>query len=586
MTAAMVVFAFLGPIAAGWLVVKRLWPEVRPGLRFGLCAPIGLSLAGTTYFFALVLSDSSHVALIASEAVLGCAIFASFWKRPRPKPNTSQGASGLLYVCSAAIMIVLASAAFVFALDSVRHGISDALVIWNLRARLIATAPEAPLSALFDNAFSGLHPDYPLLVPALIARGWMYTGNDVDTVPMALATLFTLSTVVIVVTGLREVAARNQAWIAGCILLGTPFLLRHGASQYADIVECCFITTAIMLYCIYDDAEEKPVQLPVLAGFAAAAAACTKNEGVLFALVLFASRVLAGIVRRSRADSQTELLRFVGGASFGLITLAAYKVFLAPPNDTIHLTTLHDLVGSAVNRANNGETIRGILTYLNFGEWPLNPVPLMAAHAAITWTSAGSWRARIGRWIAPAFVVIAMSGGIYVAYLLSPYNIEAHIQSSLNRLMLQLWPTVVILYSVIVSPPSGWPVSSISRTKVLSSLLAVLILTALPLVWNPSEDTPVRTVAKTPHIEVSRREVSAGETYFIKITGIAGSHAYVSYSVDGEPMGQFQVYLGPGSIDFHVSGGTRRGLYRFLAVRAQESQDWTPFDNDASILVH
>ena len=273
-----------------------------------------------------------------------------------------------------------------------------------------------------------------------------------------------------------------------------------------------------------------------------------------------------------------------GGASFGLITLAVYKLFLAPPNDTIPLTTLQELFGHAMNGANNREVAKGMLAYLDFGEWSFSPVPLMATHVAMTWTSAGSWRSRIAPWFTPAFVIFAMSGGIYMVYLLSPYNIEAHIQSSLNRLMLQLWPSLVILYSMIVSPLSPGAASSTYKTAVLLRLLVVLTIILSTPLWFSTEDKPIGTDTKAPHIDVSRRAVTTGGTYFLKITGIAGPHAYVSYSIDGEPMGQFRVYLGAkGSIDLHVSPGTRRGLYRFLAIRSLESQAWIPFENDASI---
>ena len=44
MTTAAVLLALLGPVVAGWLLVKRLWPEVQPGSRFGFGVAIGLAL--------------------------------------------------------------------------------------------------------------------------------------------------------------------------------------------------------------------------------------------------------------------------------------------------------------------------------------------------------------------------------------------------------------------------------------------------------------------------------------------------------------------------------------------------------------
>src|SRR5262249_46794671 len=119
---------------------------------------------------------------------------------------------------------------------------------------------------------------------------------------------------------------------AGCILAATPFLLGHGASQYADIVICCFMTAAVVLYTVHDlGSTEAP--LPLLAGITAAAAACTKNEGILFLCLLLASRLTAFLIRKTWREGCRELLSFTSGASLGLLTLAIFKMAYAPPNE-------------------------------------------------------------------------------------------------------------------------------------------------------------------------------------------------------------------------------------------------------------
>jgi hypothetical protein len=42
--------------------------------------------------------------------------------------------------------------------------------------------------------------------------------------------------------------------------------------------------------------------------------------------------------------------------------------------------------------------------------------------------------------------------GYFMAYLLSPYNIEWHIKHSFGRLCLQLWPTVI--FSIFLLTPT------------------------------------------------------------------------------------------------------------------------------------
>ena len=81
-------------------------------------------------------------------------------------------------------------------------------------------------------------------------------------------------------------------------------------------------------------------------------------------------------------------------------------------------------------------------------------------------------------------------------------------------------------------------------------------------------------------------EVTAGDTYRLTIAGIGGPQVYVSYSLDGKPMGQFGAYLGTdGAVDFQVSQSTPKGTYRFLAVRTEDNPAWIAFDNDVALVV-
>jgi hypothetical protein len=477
------------------------------------------------------------------------------------------------------------AAAFIFALDSLPHGGWDAFVMWNLRARLIAGTHTSPLSSLFDTAFLGLHPDYPLLLPALVARGFQYAGSALPSAPISLALLFTVSTIVIAITGLRLISTNTQSWTAGCILVSTPLLLDVGASQYADIIVCCFMTAAIVVYAVYDR-EPAHSSLPIIAGAAAAAAACTKNEGILFLIVLLLSRIAAGFFKQSDRPGR-ELLAFAAGASLGVLTLAIFKVVYSPPNDTVQLMSARAFASRITDLKLHLDVLRRAGNSLNFGQWVLNPLPWMALYAAVSWKRGPR---KIGLWLTPAFVIAGMLCAYYLVYLLSPYDIESHVASSLDRLLLQLWPTAIVLYSVLVAPAGT---SQQSRSPLSAGLAvrvaAVLILVAAAYLMDerPLGDRPSdQTLGLTPHIELNRTEVVTGDTYTMKVNGVRAAQVYITYSVDDVPMGQFGAYLGKdGSVDFQVSPSTPRGAYRFLAIRTADDPAWTRFNNDASIVV-
>lgn len=605
----------MGPPIAGWFVVKRAWPEASNDLRIALGNAVGLAIVGTAYFLGLLLFDSSRLALLAGESALLCAIGASLcglsrgraedWPKDRkliasapakhdeshPPISSSAIKVGLdsrffspgVRAFALIAVLTLAMAEFLFALDSLRHGGWDALVMWNLRARFIAES-NSPMRAIFDRSFLGFHPDYPLFLPSLVSRGWQYARSATPAVPMALASLFTMTTIFITFSGLRIVSRRPQVCLTTVLLLATPGLLTLGASQYADVVIGCFITATLAIYTIHDFNDKSPrAGLPFLAGLTAATAACTKNEGILFLVLLTAARVILAFLRRPALGSRLELLAFTSGASLGVITLCIFKLAYSPVNDTLQLAANQTIFSRLIDPNLHLQALNGIRNSLNFGQWRLNPLPLMAIYAAITWTPA-----RHSKWIGPsftaAFVIAGLFCAYYLVYIVSPYDLESHVVSSLDRLLLQLWPAMLILYSAIVGPRMPEKPQRLGIGRIVLSAVAAALITIA--VW-PEEDKPSSVADRIkPHIELSRAEVTAGDTYEMKIVGMRGSQVYISYSVDDNHMGQFGAYLGTdGCVAFQVSPSTPKGIYRFLAVKAADETLWIKFENDASITV-
>jgi hypothetical protein len=49
----------------------------------------------------------------------------------------------------------------------------------------------------------------------------------------------------------------------------------------------------------------------------------------------------------------------------------------------------------------------------------------------------------------PVFMMVSY----FFVYILSPYDLAWHLDSSLDRLLLQLWPLAIFAYFAIVQPP-------------------------------------------------------------------------------------------------------------------------------------
>jgi hypothetical protein len=578
--------SFVLPTLLGWLVVQSVWRSSPWRIGIGLALILGTAITGTVHFLILSLSDSTTITFAAAEAVLAALIVVlCIYLRRTPEKWSHRTYSRDAFGWGFEVVAVLSGIAVLLICDAQRHGGWDAVAMWNLKARLILTSAGTPVQALVDPAFSGLHPDYPLLLPALVARGWRYIGGSAPIVPILLAGWFALVAVVVTTAGVEAISTSSQGWVAGSLLVSTPLLINVAASQYADIVVCCFITAAVVLYCIHDsmDQEHGPRHLPILAGIAAAAAACTKNEGILFLAVLLAARIILGITERRGADTARELVSFAIGASAGLIALAIFKFAFSPPNDTVRLVSVHAAMSRLSDGHSNREIFSRFRSALMFGAWYLNPLPVMALHTTIVYSSSTERKSR--PWFTPAFVLVAMMCGYYVVYLFSPYDLESHLASSLDRLVLQLWPTALLLYSCLVAPKHAGLVRSERRHVVLRVAAAAAIVAVTFALYFGRTSTAV-AVGGIPHIELSRAEVMAGQSYSIKITGIKGPQVYVSYSIDGKPMGQFGAYLGEDeTVTFELSEGTPKGTYQFNAVRNADNPGWVVFDDPAKLVV-
>jgi len=79
-------------------------------------------------------------------------------------------------------LIVLAAAAIWLHMRLMPHGETDAIAIWNLRARSLLRGGRE-WAAVLSPAIGWSHPDYPLLLPLTVARLWSYAGSETTAVP-------------------------------------------------------------------------------------------------------------------------------------------------------------------------------------------------------------------------------------------------------------------------------------------------------------------------------------------------------------------------------------------------------------------
>ena len=436
----------------GDLATIRSYPWFCLWLSLGL--GLGISSSGLFVWSVLFRPSASYIlAELCLVAALAVALTyrvttKTLAARLQTQPGSCSG-SGRSSLLEAFFYGLLISSLLSFAFLSMArpHGVWDAWAVWNLRARFIFLGGEHWLDG-FSGALGWSHPDYPLLLPALVARAWIYTGQNTVIAPVLIAMLFTFATLGLLVSSLGILRGKSQGLIAGIVLMGTPFFLEHGASQQADIPLGFYILATLVLVCLADHISSGKNSWMILAGVMAGFCAWTKNEGLLFLTSVIAARLGVTAGRKERRGDISRWLFFSLGLLPMVMTISYLKLWLAPFEDPL-LTQAWLAVGKLGDLSRYVQVWRAVLSGLgSFGNWV---VPLVLAFYALLLgkQSESKDSQAVGAALGALFLVLI---GYFLVYVINPYDLDWYVKTSLARLLVQLWPSLVFIFFLFVSP--------------------------------------------------------------------------------------------------------------------------------------
>lgn len=426
-------------MSLGWALIAALWPRdlMRTTLllRCVLAAGLGSGISSLIYFAKLIClgGGQSHAVLFGETSCLAALVFFGWSRRrrlePGQQPKRFEEVSSRWVVALFVMLLGLAIYSFVTSSITRPHGEGDAIAIWNLRARLLFDSGVAWRQA-FAPEFAGTHPDYPLLIPGLIARTWEYVGLRSVAVPAAIGFGFTFGTVALLWTALRALGRQHGGWLAAGLLLGSPVYIAAGASQYADVPLSFFFLAATTLLCLHQKRSEIDRPLVYLAGFALGLGAWTKNEGLLFLLVVPVCHAWS-MRRGGRRVLLAELGALALGASPALLALIWFKMCLVPQNDLLARLTIDAVLERSTTALRYQEIAGAFLQEI----WALEPAVLVV----LVYIVLAHRRCRVALCAIPAFMLV----GHFTVYLLMSASLSWHLATSLPRLFQQLLPLVL-----------------------------------------------------------------------------------------------------------------------------------------------
>jgi hypothetical protein len=156
------------------------------------------------------------------------------------------------------------------------------------------------------------------------------------------------------------------------------------------------------------------------------------------------------VLRRSWREYPKELWKIALGLAPGMVLLFSFRKLLSPPSDI-------QFDAAAMARLfiaqRYSQVAYGFLDKLKaFGGWwndGIHPATLVILYLLLY---VGAIRKIRPASLHLAFVPVFMMMGYFMVYIITPYDLAWHLETSLDRLMMQIWPaSVFILGAVLVT---------------------------------------------------------------------------------------------------------------------------------------
>ena len=475
MTVLLFIASLLLPLATGILLAFLLCPVLKNGAAgraFALFAGSGLGIGiASCLAFLCLLTGVTHLIPVVDLGVALAAGVGWFlvFRRPaagevRPLPETRKRSPFEILLAGIFSLELIASAAsFILAVLKEPHGRWDAWLIWNMHARFLFRGGDHWREA-FASGLDWSHWDYPLLLPLTIVRSWGYMGEESLRVPPVIAGFFTLLTLGLLCSSLCLLRSRSQGYLAAMILMGTPFFITLGASQFADIPLACFVLMTLVLLLFPARSAVGCGGALILAGCAAALAAWTKNEGILFFLIATAGLFGTTIYSNGWKQAFRRTAAFLAGALPVLMIVIYFKLRIAPANDLMAGVNWAALSAKLFDGSRYAQIARAFfVTAISFTQglidvrvgMRLNPgaVNIILLTAYLLFAGIRIQREDRPGLFRTGATLLLMLAGYFFVYVMTPLDLTYHLITSLNRLFLQLWPGVILLVFMIAGTP-------------------------------------------------------------------------------------------------------------------------------------
>ena len=456
----MIILVFLLPALSGGLLAHVLWPDREMKyllFKAFLGVGIGLGINSLAYFVYMSFFAGQHWFFLVQIIMLLALLSVSLWRERTCLPRewsrrilTRPSRLQTIFLALAAIVLLVSLSSTASYILRRRQGDWDAWMMYNRAARFVYRDQVNWLGSFSSQMDPIFHADYPLLLAMNIASSWDTLGSETPHVPMAQSALFAVACAGLFVSGLACMKSVGQAALGLIVLWGTPAVVNEGARELADLpLAYFFLATAILIY-LY--VVHRQSGLLILAGLTAGLAAWVKNEGSVFVI----AGILAVAVTFLRERPWRALLWYGAGVAAPLAIVLYFKLFLAPPSDVLSSGPARSLA-QALELSRHLEILQFFgRELLTFGGWSLFAVPvgviavllvyLLLARGALA-------RDHVSMVTATAVLLAVQLLGYYAVYVITPYDLTWHLNYSIERIFLQMFPLIAFAVLTFTQTP-------------------------------------------------------------------------------------------------------------------------------------
>jgi hypothetical protein len=413
---------------------------------FSLGTIVGICSMGILYGLLVFFIPSVYSARIFIETCLTVVLVLAAYKKKRyilkhiSLPSKIHVADLVLIICCA-----LCFGLFLKFLCLIEHGANDAWAIWNVKARTLA-ATNGDVGAILLNGYP--HSDYPLLLPYIHARHFQMAGSLSTVVPRITALMFYAASVGLFASFVTMIKNRLTGRIALVVICLSIYLPVLYVAQYADGYVSTLLLALFTTAWFSAGSEKNGSRVsPVLCGIFTGALVMTKNEGLLLS-ICFMLGYAAYFIRKNKTNVLfSALAKIFTGACIFLILYCAIKLCYPVKNDLVSLNT-HNRFTQLLDMSRYRIIFTHFLKEIFNWHWMFLPVILWIL--PYKFGINGLCREKC------TFVVLIPLAiawaGYTVIYLITPYTLEWHIITSLDRLVCHLMPSFLLSVFIISNP--------------------------------------------------------------------------------------------------------------------------------------